>query len=89
MGQRFRITQRILATSPDLVWVVWDAEDNKIAAQGSYTSCSNVCRELNQAMPETRLTQAQIDGGSEHRKGFFAVLSQIRNAVFPSTQIVR
>lgn len=85
---RFKITQRILATSPELVWVVWDTEDRKIAAQGSFTACSNACRELNSSMPETRLSQATIDGKSEHRRGFFAVLSQMRNAVFGSTQTV-
>lgn len=88
MSMRFKVTQRILAASPDLVWVVWDTEDKKIAAQGSYVACSNACRELNQSMPENRLTQAQIDGGAEHRKGFLAHLLQIKSAVFGSTQIV-
>lgn len=83
---RFQITQRILAGSPELVWVVWDTQEKQIAAQGSYISCSNACRELNDSTPETRLSQRTIDGNSEHRRGFFAAVSQIRNSVFGSTQ---
>jgi len=82
---RFKITQRILAGSSELTWVVWDTEDKKMVAQGSYVSCSNACRELNQSMPPTRLTQQAIDS-SDHRRGFYAMLSQIRNAVLGSTQ---
>jgi hypothetical protein len=85
---RFKITQRILASSPELVWVVWDTQEHKIVADGSYVSCSNACREFNSSIPETRLSQQAIDGSAEHRRGFFAVFSQIKNAVFPSTQSI-
>lgn len=83
---RFKVSQRILAGSPDLVWVVWDTEECKIVATGSYVSCSNACRELNQTIPPTRLSQSQIDGEGTHRRGFFFHLSQIKQMVFPSSQ---
>jgi hypothetical protein len=83
---RFKVTQRILAGSPDLVWVVWDTQEHKIVSRGTYVSCANACRELNQAMPPTRLSQSQIDGEAEHRRGFLFHLSQIKQMVFPSTQ---
>lgn len=59
---------------------------------GSYeTSCSNACRELNANIPQDdeRLTQKIIDSDGAHRKGFYAFLTQIKQAVFPSTQIVK
>jgi hypothetical protein len=84
---RFRITQRVIAGS-EMVWVVWDTEDHKIVASGSYVSCSNACRELNDSTPPKRLSQTKIDGDGAHRRGFLFHLSQIRNAVFPSTQSV-
>ena len=84
---RFQISQRVVAGS-QLVWVVWDTEDKKIAAQGSYVACSNACRELNVSMPETRLSQSTIDGAGEQRRGFLFHLSQIRQMVFPSTQSI-
>lgn len=82
---RFKITQRILAGNSELVWVVWDTQEAKIVSEGSFVSCSNACRELNNSIPETRLSQRRIDGTGEQRRGFFAVLSQMRNAVFGST----
>lgn len=86
---RFKITQRILPGSDGLTWVVWDTQEAKVVSSGSYTFCSNGCRELSENISETRLSQSQIDGSGEHRRRFFAMLSQIRNAVFPSTQIVK
>lgn len=87
---RFKITQRLLADSSNLVWVVFDTQTQKIVSKGSWMACANACRELNKSHPQdTRLTQQKIDGSAEHRRGFFAMLSQIRNAVFPSTQIVK
>lgn len=74
---RFKVTQRLLRNNPDLVWVVWDAEDHKIVSpetNGSYVACANACQELNRSIPETRLSQNTIDGKAEHRKGFFAAL---------------
>lgn len=87
---RFKITQRLLADSPDLVWVVLDTQTQEIVSKGSWVSCSTACRELNANIPpDPRLTQMSIDGRGEHRGKFFAVLSQIRNAIKPSTQIVK
>ena len=55
-----------------------------------------VAKELNRQVlpPQSRsespkLTQFRIDGTGDHRKGFYAFLTQIRNSVFPSTQIVK
>jgi hypothetical protein len=49
-----------------------------------------VAQELSKQVlpPQSRapLTQKEIDGSATHRRGFFAVLSQIRSSVFPSTQ---
>jgi hypothetical protein len=86
---RFKITQRMLAGSYELVWVVIDTETGEVVSKGSWTSCSNACRELNQNVPEPeRLTQQKIDSDGTHRKGFYAFLTQIKQAVFPSTQTV-
>lgn len=87
---RFKVTQRIFSDSPELVWVVLDTKTGKVVSKGSFTSCSNACRELNQNVPqEPQLTQRQIDSDGSHRKGFFAMLSQIKQAVKASTQIVK
>jgi hypothetical protein len=83
---RFRITQRVLAGADGLTWVVWDTQESKVVSRGSYISCANACREFNENVPETRLTQKQIDGDGNHRRRFWAMLSQVRSAVFPSTQ---
>lgn len=86
---RYKISQRIKATGA-LVWVVVDTSNNSVVSEGSWTSCSNACREFTQNIPESeRLTQKKIDAKGEHRKGFYAFLSQIKQAVFPSTQIVK
>ncbi len=86
---RYQVTQRILADSPALTWVVWDTQDFKVVSTGSYVSCANECRDLNANAPQTRLTQKQIDGVGDHRRRFFAVLLQLKQTVFPSTQVVK
>lgn len=85
---RFKITQRMLAGADGLTWVVWDTQESKAVSQGSYVSCANACRELNDAVPETRLSQAAIDGNGTHRRSFWAMLSQVRSMVLPSTQSI-
>lgn len=83
---RYKITQRILAGSLELVWVVWDTEDHQVVSSGSYVSCANACRELNAQPPLTSvLQQKDIDLKGEHRKGFYALVTQFRQMVFPST----
>lgn len=86
---RFRVTQRMLVGSDGLTWVVWDTQEFKVVSNGSYVACANACRELNENVRPSRLTQAAIDGVGDHRRRFFAMLSQIRQMVFPSTQIVK
>jgi hypothetical protein len=86
---RFKISQRLLADSRDLIWVVVDTETGKIVSKGSWTSCANSCRELNDNIPSPTITQEIIDGDGTHRNRFFAMLSQIRAMVKPSTQIVK
>lgn len=46
--------------------------------EGTYVTCSNACREDEKNRP--RLTQSDIDGKGEQRKGFDLHLTQIRSA---------
>lgn len=85
---RFKVSQRIRSTGA-LVWVVVDTTNNSVVSEGSWTSCSNACREFNNNIPSPTITQEIIDGNGSHRNRFFAMLSQIRAMVFPSTQIVK
>jgi len=86
---RFKVSQRIKAATGSLVWVVVDSSNSSVVSEGSWTSCSNACRELNDNTASPTLTQAIIDGNGSHRNRFFAMVSQIRNSVFPSTQVVK
>ena len=85
---RFKISQRLKATGL-MVWVVVDTRNGSVVSEGTWTSCSNACRELNNDIPSPTITQKMIDGDGTHRNKFFAMLSQVRAMVFPSTQIVK
>ena len=78
-------------------WQVLDPKTREMLAHAhSWDHAVMVAKELSKQVlpPESRseapaLTQFRIDGDGSHRSGFFAMLSQIRQAVFPSTQIVK
>lgn len=76
---RYQVHQRVLKDS--LVWCVIE-DGQKIVSHGSYVSCSNACRELNEN--DIRLTQAKIDGIGEHRRGFTFGLTQLRTSIMGS-----
>lgn len=78
-------------------WQVLEPHTKEMLAHAhSWDHAVMVAKELsNQVLPprsrfeSPQLTQLQIDGDGSHRRGFLAMLSQIRSMVFPSTQIVK
>ena len=78
-------------------WQILEPSTREMLAHArSWDHAVMVAKELNgQVLPpqsrseSPKLTQKQIDASGEHRKGFYALLTQIRNSVFPSTQIVK
>lgn len=75
----YTVKQRVLIDH--LVWCVVDEKDS-VTCYGSYVSCSNAARELNRNLP--RLTQSDIDGKGEHRKGFAYTASQLSTTILGS-----
>jgi hypothetical protein len=78
-------------------WQILEPATKEMLAHAhSWDHAVMVAKELNGQVlpPQSRsetpaLTQKRIDGDGTHRSGFFAVLSQMRAAVFASTQIVK